>query len=355
MCATASATSHGSPSRTFQPVAARISALRPSRLTAIGWTPTRASGPISTGVQAAAVELEAEGVDGGQRAEDDQRGRARTLSNGTHVTHCTRRRDVGEDAERGPALADEHGDVAANAIARKTMPPPSNAPSAVGAHSAPSRPSQPITCARQWIASHGRGGAGRRTRRRTRAARGRGGRRGRRRRACRTAPAMPTAAAASAASVWPLALAQPHAGAEQPGRERAGQRRARALADPAARDRDRQQEREPGEHGEAAEPGEQAAADEVLEVARGRERRARAAGRGAARARGARRGATGAVPRACGRDAGARPWRARMRRSGATARRGRRRASARGAPRSSRATRSSSAAMRSSTMLVSFC
>ena len=33
------------------------------------------------------------------------------------------------------------------------MPPPSNAPSAVGAHSAPSSPSQPITCARQWIAS----------------------------------------------------------------------------------------------------------------------------------------------------------------------------------------------------------
>ena len=185
------------------------------------------------------------------------------------------------------------------------MPPPSNAPSAVGAHSAPSSPSQPITCARQRIAS-----------------------------AVATAPVAnapanasgtrdevvdgpgddqraeqarrsPTAAAASEASVCAAALAQPHAGAEQAEREHAGERGPRALADPPARDRDRQQEREPGEHGEAAEPGQHAAAEEVLEVARGR-------AAGAAPDGGAGRGRRGGAA-AAGRSAGA----ARRRRAAA--------------------------------------
>ena len=119
-----------------------------------------------------------------------------------------------------------------------------------------------------------------------------------------------------------MSLAQPDAGAEQAGGEDAGERGARALADPPARDRDREQEREPGEHGDAAEPGEHAAADEVLEVAvrAGRDvAAARGGAAGAAAARGAERAGAGGL-----RDADGTP-----RRAAAVA--------LRGAPRASRA------------------
>ena len=180
------------------------------------------------------------------------------------------------------------------------MPPPSNAASAVGAQSAPSRPSQPMTCARQWIASAVANAPVANAPANASGTRDEvvdGARDDER-------PEQPGDADGGRGQRQPrsgLALAQPHAGAEQAGREHARERGARALADPPARDGDGEQEREPGEDGDAAQPGEEAAADEVLEVALWAPRARAWPGRG---------GAAGGAG-ACGR-------RARSRRRGAS-------------------------------------
>jgi hypothetical protein len=65
-----------------------------------------------------------------------------------------------------------------------------------------------------------------------------------------------------------VAPAQPDAGSEQAGRQRARQDGASLLADPPPGDRDRQEQGEPDEHRRAAEPREDAPAQHVLDVAR---------------------------------------------------------------------------------------
>ena len=147
------------------------------------------------------------------------------------------------------------------------MPPSSIAPSDAGASSAPSRPSQPITCARQRTANAvAAAPIDERAEQRDRPRHELVDRTGDDERAERPRDAHRGRDECGLRAV--AVLAQPRAEAEEAERDHAGERGARAFADPPARDRHREQEREPGEHGEAAEPGEHAAADEILEVAR---------------------------------------------------------------------------------------
>ena len=184
------------------------------------------------------------------------------------------------------------------------MPPPSSAPSASGADSAPSRPSQPITCARQRMARTRREGAGRgRAEQRERRGDEVVDRAGDDERAERPGDPDRGGGERGLGAVGRSRSQTPAPSSAE--REAAGEQRARALAEPAARDRDREQEREAGENGEAAEPGEDAAAEEVLEVALRRAGPRGGAARRRRRGASARRRAAARLARAGrGRDAG---------------------------------------------------
>ena len=140
------------------------------------------------------------------------------------------------------------------------------APSAAGANSAPSRPSQPIRVAFQRVARYVAADADD-----ERAGEGHGrrdelvDRAGDQDRAEQPGDADGGRGERGLGAV--LVLAQPDARAEEAGGEEAGEDRARAFAEPTARDRDGEQEREPREDGDAAEPGEHRAAEHVLEIA----------------------------------------------------------------------------------------
>jgi hypothetical protein len=102
-----------------------------------------------------------------------------------------------------------------------------------------------------------------------------------------------------------LRLVQPDAERQQPGRAGGRERDARRLADPAVRDREREQEDDADQHGEPAHPGEHSPADEVLEAVaaevepdHGGDGRPRRACRGRGRQRGSRAGLRG--PSRCG-------------------------------------------------------
>ena len=285
MCATASAASQRSPFTKSQPASASTAASSASSAAASQRARPRL-GADDDGVQAAAVGLEAERQRRGQRAEAGERRASRRRR---QASTCRVDRDEGEPAS-------------ASSAARRARPrrgvrdgeerePPSVAPSTAGAQSAPSRPSQPISGASQRVASEVASGAGRERAEQRDVVRDELiDRAGDDERA--EEPGDADRRRGERGLVAVLVLAQPDAGAEQPGeRTPASAVRAPSPSQP-ARDRDREQEREAGEDGDAAEPRQHAATEDVLEVAPG--------GGGAARGRrwrGARRRRRGGVAR----------------------------------------------------------